>query len=403
MNAVVRVPPKGSREWERLKSAFESGAPLPEDGGPRNPFNPERATIGIGTFTTIQPPPSFVIDGFLPVDVGVQSAPGGSSKSTLLLWLAFHVILGRDFLGRKILKPGPALIISAEDPRRRVQYRAHHIAARMNLPEQALETLGEQLLVEDRTGEICRLAALLADGNLCQTAVVDQIIEAYGDRGLSLLVLDPYVFFGPGERLVNDGDSIMAQVGQRLVRELDCAVLYIAHSGKQNAREKRADQYASRGGSALPDGMRMVQVVTVLGADDKAAPKFLNAQDVAAGRILRLDVPKLTDAPPITEPFYVRRDGFTFEWLQTVVEDPREAQLRAIRGLRAFLEGQLKEGVRHTRTSLEPCAKQLGMARDEMRRTVHAALERKAIICRELPKEERQGSRTEYLTPGAVI
>lgn len=366
-------------------------------------FNAELARIGLKTFTEIQPPPVFIVDGMLPLDVLLQSAPGGSSKSTFDIWKAIHIILGRDFLGRKIIKPGPVLIISAEDSIRRIRYRAHYLASQMNLSEQELETLGENLLIEDMAGQTVRLAALSSEGNLHQTLVVDLIIDAYQDTGLSLTVFDPYVFFGPGERLVNDGDSMMAQVGARLVRALECAVQFTAHSGKANARTGSTDQYASRGGSALPDGMRCVQVLTVVGPKDDDIPTSIADEDVAEGRILRLSIPKITDAPPITRPFYIRRDKFGFTWIENTTNDPHEIELRRIEAIRSFIEAQLRGGVSHTRNTLDACATSLGMKRDAVRMGLHTALERGFIIEKELPPGQRKGRRTHCLVAGAPV
>jgi hypothetical protein len=366
-------------------------------------FNAEKAAVGFATFSEIPPPPEFIIDGMLPADIGVMSAPGGSSKSTFQLWQAIHIILGRPFLGRQVLRKGPVLIVTAEDPRRRIRYRLHHVAQRMGLSEQELETVGEQLLVEDVTGTVCRLAALLSDGNLYPTEVVDELIATYKTVGLSLAVLDPYVYFQPGERLVNDADSIMAQIGARLVRELACAVGYVAHSGKANAREQRSDQYASRGGSALPDGMRMVQVLTLVGSASEGLPDCLDPADVAAGRILRLSVPKLTDAAPITEPFWLHRDGFSFRWIEPVATDPREAQRNAVRALRGFLEAQLVAGIRHSQRSLEAARSDLGLSRDRLRTVLNAAFELGAIVLKDLPDDQRGRGKSQYLAPGAAL
>lgn len=397
-NAEHCDPPQDRADVIRIVQDF-SKKEGNEEAAAEPLFDASHARIGIKTFTEIQPPPSFVIDGILPVDVGVLSAPGGSSKSTFQLWRAIHIILKRPFLGRQVLKPGRVLIISAEDPLRRIRYRAHHTAQHMDLSEQDLETLGENLLIEDMTGQVCRLAALSSDGNLYQTAVVNHLVEAYKDSKLSLAVLDPYVFFGPGERLVNDGDSIMAQVGARLVRELGSAVEFIAHSGKANAREGRSDQYASRGGSALPDGMRCVEVLTVVSPKEEDLPASLDTTDVAQGRILRLHIPKITDAPPIKTAFYIQRTRFGFEWLENITNDAHEAELHRIQTLQAFIEAQLKVGVRHTRNTLN--ARPLGMKRDDMRNAVHAGVERGFLIEKELPKTERRGRRESYLIVGA--
>jgi RecA-family ATPase len=59
------------------------------------------------------------------------------------------------------------------------------------------------------------------------------------------------------------------------VRGLGCCVRLICHVSKEAARSGALDQYASRGGSALADGARMVAVLRSWdpeATDDKLTP-----------------------------------------------------------------------------------------------------------------------------------
>ena len=69
----------------------------------------------------------FIIEGLLPSDAVGFVGAGGRGKSTVLLWLAVHIILGRPVLGASVLRSGGALIISAEDRRPTVLRRLRGI------------------------------------------------------------------------------------------------------------------------------------------------------------------------------------------------------------------------------------------------------------------------------------
>lgn len=70
------------------------------------------------------PNPPLLIEGYIPMNkAGGFVAPGGTGKSTLLLYEAVHVILGRDLYGMKINFPGNVVYFSAEDDTDLVLFR----------------------------------------------------------------------------------------------------------------------------------------------------------------------------------------------------------------------------------------------------------------------------------------
>lgn len=85
--------------------------------------------------------------------------------------------------------------------------------------------------------------------------------------------------------------------------------MLIDHSGKQQARDKVADQYARRGSTALPDGCRATNVLNHVEVKDAATlPTSITEKKVEERRVLRLDVPKLTDGKPWSKSVLLVRD-----------------------------------------------------------------------------------------------
>ncbi len=399
----MEVIPLEAYEGEpAARNGHARGIVSPQELPPRPPlFDAARAPIGMQTFTETQLPPEFIVEGLLPCDIGASIGAGGASKSTLVLWEALHVIMGWKLYGREVLRPGKALLVSSEDNVRRIRFRLRMLCEQIrDLSENAKRHIADSLLVEDLTGKGVRLVAVDPDGNLAQTSAVEQLIDAYSGTNLSIINLDPFVYFGPGERFVNDAESAMAQAAQRICNALNCAVRYVHHTGKANAREVRTDQYSARGGSALPDGMRFVQVLTRHEKPPETLPAQLTAEDVAHGRVLSLHVPKLTDAAPIVEPIWIKRTGWRFEHIVPREEAKADQLHERIRKLHSFVKGQADAGIRHTLNSLESVARDIGLGRNEVRSTLHAALELHHILEQPLPKDEQRARRKTYLSVG---
>lgn len=364
-------------------------------------FDAARAPIGMQTFTEVQLPPEFIVDGLIPSNIGARVGAGGTAKSTLALWEAVHLIMGWPLYGYEVLRPGKVLIVSGEDTVQRIRFRLRMLCEQIaDLSDAAKRHIASSLLVEDLSGKGTRLVAVDGDGNLTQTGIADVLIDAYTGEDLALVHIDPLVYFGPGERFVNDGEAAMAQVAHRICTGLRCAVMYTHHTGKANAREGRTDQYSGRNGSALPDGMRFVQVLSRLEKPDEYPQAPFAPEDYRAGRALALHVPKITDAPPIEAPIFIRRQGWRIEWVKPIHMTEEEHRREQLRKLTSFVEAQAAGGIRHTSNSLEGHLETIGLGRNELRATLHAALELGVLIECPLPDTERRGRRQSYLAMG---
>ena len=159
--------------------------------------------------------------------------------------------------------------------------------------------------------------------------------------------------FGAGERIVNDNEHSLILAARRIVRGLGCCVRLICHVGKENARSGSLDQYASRGGSALSDGARMVAVLRSWdpeAADDKLIPPP-GSRSAPVRQVIVLARPKLSYAPP--QPLiWITRRGYAFEHFTAARADPEaEARARADQ-LERFLISALASGLRYTRNTL---------------------------------------------------
>ncbi|HZO22280.1 MAG TPA: AAA family ATPase [Steroidobacteraceae bacterium] len=377
-------------------------APDTDQDPPAPPvFDPERARLRATILDEAPAPVESIVEGLLRRTAGVRVASGGSGKSTLTLFEMVCVVLGCPLFGREVMRPGPCVLLTAEDERQVVEYRLARILEDMRLPRVDRERVLTNIYVEDLTGRTCRLIDVNLGGSLLPTAAVGELIERYRSIQPAFLSIDPMTLFGPGERHVNDGEAELLRAGRAISYGLRAAVRFEHHSGKQNARDRQTDQYAGRGGSAGADNARFVHVLTVHSPDDKlAAPSRVTPEDIAKGNLLRLHVAKDSYGARLTAPIWIQRSGFLFTHVAPDPQadlDPMQAPLRR---LYEFIESEEAAGIRHTANTLDNRLGELQLARQSMRAALHVALERQHLLEQPLPVEEQRGRRKTYLAKG---
>ncbi len=345
--------------------------------------------------------PKCIVENYLYADLALVAAAGGTGKTTLLLYEAACIALGRSLWGNRVVTPGRTLFVTAEDSRELFAARLREIIEAMGLDEYERCIVRESIDVWDVSGDMVRLAELDAGGNIVLTDLPDRIIEAYRNTGLAQVVMDPCISFGPGERIVNDGEQAIVTACRRVMRGLGCCVRLIHHSGKANARNGNLDQYASRGGTALPDGCRMVAILSSVTSDNgHSAANPPDGWDLLPGESgFILARAKLSYCPPQPN-LWVRRRGYAFAYF---VEQPRDAKAalgRDAEKVAEFLADELTHGRRYTANTLEAMAgSTLKMPRAHLRSALAALEAAGRLEERELPSDQRRGRRKTYLHP----
>lgn len=399
---------KEAELWDELDRKRKAGAPPHEVSAL---FDKIRA-VGSGDLgdTTMPPPfrplnldamesarlhPRCIVENLLYADLAVMNAEGGTGKTTLLLYEAIHIALRRDLWGCRVLNPGRTLFITAEDGEELLQARLREVMTALNLTDYERRKVCESICIWDVTGSLVRLAELDARGNLQLTALADRIVETYRDAGLVQVIFDPAISFSPGERIVNDGEQAIVTACRRIIRGLNCCVRLIHHSGQSNARNGAIDQYAGRGGTALPDGARMVTILASANRVNLARPEGFDLQPGESGFVMARA--KLSYAPPQPN-IWIRRRGWTFDYF---IEEPRNFD--AVRDRDAdkvaeFLTEEFHHGRRYTANTLELSGK-AGMPRARLRAALATLETSGRLEERDLPADQRRGKRKTYLHP----
>jgi hypothetical protein len=358
--------------------------------------------------------PTCIVKDYLYADLAQIAAPGGTGKTTLLLHEAARVALGRPVWGMEVETPGWTLFVTAEDSRERLLARLRHIADAMDLGAEERDHVFDSVLFWDVTGLGAKLVRA-HDGNIDSTALADRIAERFENDPPAVLVFDPMVSFGASEAAVNDNEQALVTAARRLIRRLGCCVRYVHHTGKANARNGVMDQYAGRGGSALPDGSRMTAVLHPWTPQhgDALPGDWMPHPDIS---VLMLERPKLSYSPPNRPRIWIKRHGWRFTHL---IDDPDTAippRQRRADAVEEFLRlevmfGQVPDV---TGAQVDPMtgywtAKKLSrnekvqgllkLTQNQIERAVDDLKDDGRVVDRDLPAQLRHGQRQTHLFP----
>lgn len=372
-------------------------------------FDAEAARITLDDLQNPLPPQPFIVERLLPCDCGILNAPGGTGKSSVMLYEAVHIITGQPLYNRKVNRAGAVLYCTQEDSRAKLLYRLNQICTALDLSPLQMKQVADYIFCEDMTTRRTRFVESDERGNLTPTRAVDDLIDQYQGKGLALIVIDPLVFFSPGERHVNDGASELMLTGRRISSALDCCVQFVHHTSIQTARDKTDDQYAGRGASAFADNARFVRNMWVYAADDKdrfgsPPPEEASEDDIKERRLLVMKQPKISDASPEPNPIWLLRSGWAFERLSTPEISRSTQEITDARRLLTFIQQDERREVFHTKRSVETACTEVGLPRRRIQ-TLWNLAEQKGWIT-EIEIEEgsplRHGRRTHRLSVVSV-
>ncbi len=342
--------------------------------------------ISSDEWSTARLSPDCIVENYLFADVALLIAPGGVGKTTLILYEAICITLGLPLHGRRIARPGPVAILTAEDGRELLIARLNRIAGAMGLTVEQVARVQQSVLIEYVGNSPFRLTEVVGD-TVVLSPVTDALISRIKPLNPAVVVIDPAVSFGVGESRVNDAEQGLVMAARRIRDAVNCCVRYVHHSGKSNARDKTTDQYSGRGGSAFADGARMVAVLQSLEPDEWKKATGEPLPSGCTGMVLAL--PKLSYAPPQPD-IFIERDGHSY---RSTGPQPKQSaeDIQASHDATAldFITSEHLCGHSYSRKSLE-VSNRTGLSRDDLR----AAVERLIVDGKLLDEKGKQNSRT---------
>jgi hypothetical protein len=184
---------------------------------------------------------------------GMLVAEGGAGKTWALIQLGISLVSGQDWLDYfRPVERGPVLMLLGEEIRQEVYRRVYH--ATEDMDRECLE----DLYIEPLAGQHAQLVALDSAGNPVLTDYYKRLMQTISKRDWTAIVIDPIARFAC-QGVEND-----AAIATRFVTAVESftqlpgepSVLVAHHSNKASRGGVVTTAGASRGSSALTDGVR---------------------------------------------------------------------------------------------------------------------------------------------------
>ena len=274
--------------------------------------------------------------------VGAVIAPGGSSKSQWMLQLGVSVATGIALAGHwEVGETGGVIVFFAEDDNDEIHRRLHRIQNHLKLAGhgKALAALNDRLYIFSTIGTDTLLTKKGQTGEVSATVTVDRIAAlARQVPDLRLIVIDPCSRFRGGEENANEDATRFVEALEKLAQLTSATVMLAHHANKNSSSTGDVSQGASRGASALTDGLRWQ--MNLNRPTDAQASKFNLSKD-ALGNFVAAAVTK-TNYSAIPEPVLLERGQDGYLSAVNAAQARRNAEQMAIVSILKVLAAQPK-------------------------------------------------------------
>lgn len=327
---------------------------------PEQRFNP--IAISRTELANAKATPRVLVKNLLYADVRFRIAAGGVGKTTLLLYEAARLAVGKPIWGNLPVGQIRTCIVTREDCREILVARLREVMT--DFSDKEINQALENIRIVDVSNESFRLSRIAGDLVEPDTENINDFCNAVAPFRPDWVVFDPVVSFGIGESRVNDAEQGIVEAFRIIRNRLNCCVEGIHHSGKANAREKTLDQYSGRGGSAMADGSRMMAVIQPLDENEWLKQTGTRLDSGESGLVMAL--PKLSYAPP-QESIFIRRHKFYFSHENASRATPDQVARLNAQAVMDFIHDEWQAGRRYSKADLEAQKDRFSLTRGEVR------------------------------------
>jgi RecA-family ATPase len=326
----------------------------PESEDPDTPlFDLDEARIA--RFLDVDPPPRrWLLHDCLPLGkVGLLVAPGGTGKSQLALQLAIAVASGGHLAGYwKVGEKGRVLGLFAEEDdeelHRRLRAVLRGLAAGADQTSAVESDLRENLLLKSLSGEDSLMTCADASGSVTRTNFSERLCDLVKQLGdFKLIIIDPVSRFRGGNENFAEDATRFVEAAEFIARETGATVLLLHHANKASSSGEDQHQGASRGSSALTDGVRWQMNLAAL--TDKQA-KVLALENAVRHEYLAAKVTK-NNYGPSGETVFLHRETHGVLAFHNQQETQRTSELERLKLLVATIREQAAAGKPYSKSS----------------------------------------------------
>ena len=214
---------------------------------------------------TIPPRPWLYGHHLLRGQVSVTVAPGGVGKSSLTICEAIAMASGRRLLGDWTASDLRVWVFNLEDPAEELDRRI--IAAMGHHGVEPWEIGGRLFRDTGRERELC-VAVPTKNGAQLLRPVFDALAQAIQERGIDVLIIDPFVSTHRIDENDNGAIDLVAKAWAKLADRCNCAIELVHHTRKTNGNE--ASTQDARGATALLGAARSGRVLNRMTDDAKS-------------------------------------------------------------------------------------------------------------------------------------
>jgi len=281
--------------------------------------------------------------------VALLVAPGGTGKSFFSIQLAVAVATATPLANRwEVDEIGSTLILCAEEDDLDIH---HRLRAVLNA------TVGDDPAMLSAVAQRVLIKSMLAQDNLMtrsndrrevvQTDYVDRLLLTVAPiPDLRLIVIDPASRFRGGDEIAAQDTTRFVETLERLRAATGATVLLIHHVNKGSANAEESNQTASRGSSALTDGVRWQMNLT---RPNTSQAKKHGIAESARHEYVLATITKNNGAPP-QEPMMLLRGA---EGVLTATDAAMASRSSLETEIVNLLKTEAQNGRTYTANSLE--------------------------------------------------
>jgi hypothetical protein len=271
----------------------------PKGNGTSAPFAPIFAATPIESLDLVNIPPRRWVYGreLIRGYVSVLASPGGTGKTAYAMASGVCVVLGKPLLGVPVHGRGAAWLYNLEDPMEEMRRR---MAAVLRHLKVAAADLAGRLFMDSGRDQGLFVTLRARDGTLFAAPVVDALVAEVKRRGITLLVIDPFVHSHGAEENNNEEMAFVMSLWARVAHEADCAVWLLHHFRKGG---QGGDADAVRGAGAIQGAARAMHTLAIM-SEEEAERLGVSADD--RRQFIRHDPVKQNMAAPASRASWFR-------------------------------------------------------------------------------------------------